>query len=389
MQDADPNDGLFQEQWLARLGAGRLASGLAAWQAHTALRVATFVAVAWLPLCLLALHEGTLYAPGVAGTLWLDFGAIGRYLGAGPLLIAGTGVCTTVLGGIAQRLGTLCSDADPASPRFEQLMAATRRRQARRWPAVALVCSAVLLSSVLTHALPWHELPAWHRAGARLSLTGWWNASVSLPLLLVLVLGWLWRLARWSRFLWSVSKLPLCLIPVHPDQAGGIGFVGYSLRGFCPFAAAFGAMMAGAIANRTVHGGIALTDHRLAIIAAVAGMLLLCGAPLLLFSARLVRTWWQGVRDYAALATAFGRQFEAKWFAGGKPSERDLLDTPEFSAATDLYQVVDRIHALRVVPVDVLSAVALAAATLAPMVPVVVLVLPFDVLWTALAALLR
>ncbi|WP_315127503.1 hypothetical protein [Comamonas antarctica] len=390
MEDMDLTEGLFQERLPAPLDDGRLASRLAAWKAHTPLRIAAFVAVAWLPLCLLAFHEGTLYAPGTAGTLLLDFGAIGRYLGAGPLLIAGTGVCMAVLGGIAQRLGTLCNDADPGGQHFAQLVAATRRRHARRWPAVALLCIALLLSTVLTHALPWHELPAWHRAGAQLSLAGWWNACVSLPLLLMLLLGWLWRLARWSRFLWRVSQLPLCLVPVHPDQAGGIGFVGYSLRGFSPFAAAFGAMMAGAIANRTVHGGIPLADHRMAIIGAVAGMLLLCGAPLLLFSTRLMRTWWRGVRDYAALASEFGRAFEAKWFSEGAPTRcGDLLDTGDFSAAADLYQVVDRIHALRVVPVDLLSAVALAAATLLPLVPVVLLVIPFDVLLAALASLLR
>lgn len=153
MEDMDLTEGLFQERLPAPLDDGRLASRLAAWKAHTPLRIAAFVAVAWLPLCLLAFHEGTLYAPGTAGTLLLDFGAIGRYLGAGPLLIAGTGVCMAVLGGIAQRLGTLCNDADPGGQHFAQLVAATRRRHARRWPAVALLCIALMLSTMLTLSL--------------------------------------------------------------------------------------------------------------------------------------------------------------------------------------------------------------------------------------------
>jgi hypothetical protein len=42
---------------------------------------------------------------------------------------------------------------------------------------------------------------------------------------------WHVRFFIWYRFLWQVSKIPLNLIPTHPDRAGGLGFLGLSPSG--------------------------------------------------------------------------------------------------------------------------------------------------------------
>ena len=60
-----------------------------------------------------------------------------------------------------------------------------------------------------------------------------------LPLLL-LGLGWLWRLYLWGRFLWQLSRLDLRLVPAHPDQTAGLKFVGYAVRAFALLGFAWG-----------------------------------------------------------------------------------------------------------------------------------------------------
>ena len=56
-------------------------------------------------------------------------------------------------------------------------------------------------------------IPAWQVSGrganASLGLAGWWQVLVSLPLLLVLMIGWLWRLLLWARFPWLISRFDL------------------------------------------------------------------------------------------------------------------------------------------------------------------------------------
>ncbi|TPV99484.1 MAG: hypothetical protein USCAAHI_01081 [Beijerinckiaceae bacterium] len=36
---------------------------------------------------------------------------------------------------------------------------------------------------------------------------------------------WIWRIALWCRFLWRLAKLDLHLVPIHPDGAGGLGYL--------------------------------------------------------------------------------------------------------------------------------------------------------------------
>ena len=108
-------------------------------------------------------------------------------------------------------------------------------------------------------------------------------------------------------------------------------------------------------------------------------------APLTVFSSVLLATMRRGAQQYDELATALGRQFEHEWFdAERRPLHKQMLDRGDFSAATDLYQVCDRVHDLRLVPVDLASIATLVGATLLPFVPVVLAVLPLDVLFTTL-----
>jgi len=57
------------------------------------------------------------------------------------------------------------------------------------------------------------------------SLAGWWLGAVSLPLFQFLLLRWYFRIFIWARFLWQLSRLDLSYQPMHPDRAGGIGFL--------------------------------------------------------------------------------------------------------------------------------------------------------------------
>ena len=77
--------------------------------------------------------------------------------------------------------------------------------------------------------MPISLYPAWHVstvAGVEVySPAGWWHALVSLPLLFVLLLGWIWRVLVWTRFLYLMAGLDLKLVPAHPDRTAGLRFV--------------------------------------------------------------------------------------------------------------------------------------------------------------------
>jgi hypothetical protein len=64
------------------------------------------------------------------------------------------------------------------------------------------------------------------------------------------------------------------------------------------------------------------------------------------------------------------------------------LEAPDFSATTDLYQVVSNINGMRFVPIDLASLLLLIGSALVPVIPVVLLTIPADRLAAVLKGLL-
>jgi len=112
------------------------------------------------------------------------------------------------------------------------------------------------------------------------------------------------------------------------------------------------------------------------------------GAPLLTFTLRLMREWREGISSYGTLAGQLGFQFEDKWFYRHQRVDRGVLEASDFSAAIDLSSYVANVYDLRLAPGDLKSFIILVAATLTPLLPVVVIAAPVDVLLKQVAALL-
>jgi len=281
---------------------------------------------------------------------------------------------------IASRFGWTCAQSPTAREGFERVVASTIRLRDGPVLELAVATTVLVLVVSMLKGLPLDQLPVWHHSAAnpqRLSAAGWWYALVSLPLLLVLVVGWLWRVVLWTRFLVLVSRLDLSIVPEHPDRAGGLGFMGYSVRGFAFVAAAFGAIVAGAVANQVVNNGVPLASFRYLVAGTAAVCVVLFCSPLCVFAKRLAAERRTGLRHFGQLATSFGLEFRREWFTGRRV-EREVLDRGDFSAATDLYQVVDRVEAMRFVPLDRVNLTMIAVATLLPFLPVVLLALPVE-----------
>ena len=92
---------------------------------------------------------------------------------------------------------------------------------------------------------------------------------MSLNLFRFVLFRWYFRLIIWYTFLWRVSRLPLRLTPLHPDRAGGMGFIGNSVFAFTPLLLAHTAVLAGIIGGRIWHEGMKLPAVNLVIVIAL------------------------------------------------------------------------------------------------------------------------
>lgn len=347
------------------------------------------VLVGWAPLVVLAVLESLVLQNHVSQSFFSDFAVHARSLIAAPLLILAEADCAPRLGKIVNQFieSGLIRERDRV--RFDAAASSTHRLLASKLAEVIVVILAYGLVLTLALHVPRSQFPAWQRSEGgphSLSLAKWWHALVSVPLLLMLLLGWLWRVLLWGRFLWQTARLDLRLIPGHPDRAGGLMFLGSSLRGFWLVSFAVGTIAAGTMANRAVHEGAPLTAFANVAIALLAFILILFVGPLSVFTRHLRESKRRGAFEYGALAGDFGKQFERKWLnraagvAEGEPED--------FSSIADLFQIVENAYEMKSIPLQLTSLKDLVVAALLPFVPVVLMVMPLKDVIRSVAKLL-
>jgi hypothetical protein len=355
-------------------------------------RAVLAIVVGWAPLVVLTALRGDFIRADAANSFALDFGAHARFLLAAPLLIFAESICLPRLAAIARQFTTAGLVADSDRGRYDHAVVSTQALMKSRVAELLTVILAYGLVAAIFMAQPPGQLPAWHGSiigGIPIaSPAGWWGLLISLPILLMQLLGWLWRIWLWTRFLWLMGRLELKLIPSHPDHAGGLKFVASSLDGFLPLGLIIGVIAAGPVLNQVVHRGAPPLQFKFFIGAVVAFVVALLTGPLLVFARRLIGERHRGVFEYGALALKVGEQLEQKWLTPAQPADKASLAVPDFSATTDLYSIVSNVYAMLIVPLEIKSVVLLAGATLLPFLPLVLMVAPFDVIVRKIAGLL-
>jgi hypothetical protein len=352
-------------------------------------KAAWVLILGWGPIPLIIGLERLFMQGASLAPFAFDFGVHSRALVAAPVLVLAEAVCFPQLSGTCRHFLDAGLIAPSDRLRFDEILASTRRLGVSRWARLAAVSTAYACIVVLVTRKP--HVPAWQLATnswlAPFSLAGWYHALVTLPMLLVLLLYWLWRVFLWTRLLWKVSGLELRLIPAHPDHAAGLKFLGYSVRAFAPVGFALGAVVAGTLANGVMQHGVVSVEFRNATIGVLSFSLLLFSAPVLVFTRPLAFAWMRGIYQYGALANGVGRRFERRWL-GKTRFSRSVLSIQDFSAINDLYQCVGNTYAMKVVLVDFQAVIFLAVATLLPLGIVALCSLPVEVIGRAIADLL-
>ena len=339
-------------------------------------RILVFVAITWLPLLVLSALEG--HAWGGRATMplpfLLDVEANVRFLVALPLLIVAELVVHRRMLPVVRQFRERNLVPEGAVPRFDAAIASAFRLRNSVAAEVVLIAFVYMVGVLLfwryyvaMSTATWYATPA--AGGLKLSVTGVWYAYVSLPFFQFLLLRWYYRILIWSRFLWQASRIPLSLIPTHPDRVGGLGFLANTVYAFAPLAVAHGALLAGPIANRIFYLGAALPDFKVEIAVLVVFLLCLVLGPFLVFTPQLAYAKRTGLREYGTLAERYVREFDAKWVRGHAPADEPLVGSGDIQSLADLANSFDVVKTMRFAPITRDTLVVLVAATVAPIVP--------------------
>jgi hypothetical protein len=356
-------------------------------------RVVVIALFSWLPLLLLSALEGRVLGGGVAVPFLLDVEVHVRFLVTLPLLIAAELVVHRRLRPLLHLFLERNVIPESGIPRFEAAVASAFRLRNSAL-AEALLIGIVYGFGILVvwrhylalDAATWYATPS--ADGSVLSLAGMWYGYVSLPIFQFLLCRWYFRLFVWARFLWQVSRIGLSLVPTHPDRLGGLGFLANSAYAFAVFAVAHGTMVAGLIANRIFFLGASLTDFKVEIAVMVVFVVTALLGPLLTFTLQLAQAKRTGLREYGTLAERYVREFDAKWVRGNAPVDEPLVGSADIQSLADLGNSYEVVRTMRLAPITRDAILLLGAATLVPIVPLLLTMMPLEELVRTLFGIL-
>ncbi len=343
-------------------------------------RIFVLAGIAWIPLLLLCLAEGTLFG-GVAIPFIGDIETHVRFLLALPLLVVAELVVHLRMRGIvAQFLERRLVSGHTLRQFRDALLSAMELRNSTL-AELLLLAIIVPVTYYLRADFLAPEVPTWYARlveGGNITLAGYWYWWVSNPLLQFLVLRWYFRLFIWARFLWRVSRIELALLPTHPDRAAGLGFLGESAYAQAPLLAAHGAAVAGLIANHIFHEGASLAAFKLEIVLLVLILLFMVLLPLCVFAPAILAAKRQGLREYGRFASHYMREFDRRWLRSSDHDGESMLGSGDMQSLADLGTAFCVIREIKAVPFGRDTLWMLLVATLAPIAPLVFTMIPLE-----------
>jgi len=350
-------------------------------------RVIFAIAIGWVPLVLITV----LFDPGSIAGLLSDYSINVRMLISVPVLLLGQQIMEK---GFRTAVGHV-RDAKLLSPSqlLEMDDVISGLVKLRDSVIAELVIAgavyadiAARLNSHIPFALPW--MLSGPAGDAHLSLAGWYHALISQFVLQFLLGISLWKWLLWACFLFRLSRLHLQLVPTHPDQHGGLGFLGMSPKAIVPTLFVIGAAIGCTWRAQVVQLDYDLMSFKIMAIVLLLIALILAIGPLIFFVPRLALLRREGILEYGTLGQEHSMEFHKKWIEGGAGTE-PFLTAPEISTLTDFATSYEKLEKLQPFPVDKGAFIQVALAVAVPMLPVVLAKLPLATVLKGLMGALK
>jgi hypothetical protein len=341
-------------------------------------RVLLIIAITWLPLLFLSAIAGQLL--GGQGLPFLrDVETHVRFLIALPVLVIAELLVhqriPPALKLFVERGVVTAEDI----PKFHAAIRTAMRVRNSVPLELALVAFAYTAGHLVwAHGLAlgtatWYSVPDGNNM--QLTLPGYWNAFVSIPIGQFILFRWYLGLAIWFWLLWRLSQLNLRLSPTHPDRAGGIGFLGESSYAFGPILFAQSAVLAAFILGRVFYERQTLISFEATIVILIAFFVLVILGPLSVFTPHLARARSRGLGQYGTLATSYVTDFHDKWVRGGGEGEA-FLGTTDIQSLADLANSYAVVREMRIVPFGLIHVARLAIIAGMPIAPLLLTIMP-------------
>lgn len=335
----------------------------------------------WLPLLLLSIISGVAFS-GVKIPFIFDIETHVRFLGAlGLFIVAELFVHQRIQFIVVQFLERDIIATEDRS-RFHDIISSAMRLRNSVIVELLLIVFVITLGRLIWKeytiqgVATWYAIPS--ESISRLTLAGYWYTFVSLPIFQFIFLRWYFRLLVWYRFLWQVSRLPLRLNSLHPDRAGGLGFLENSVYAFGLLLIAHTILLSGALVNRIWHGGATLPQFYVEILGVILFLMLIVLTPLFFFIIRLAEAKRIGTRNYGSVASRYVDNFRQKWIDEGLEKGKQILGTSDIQSLADLSNSFAVTNEMRLLPFSRRVVSHLLIIIALPLFPLVLTMIPLE-----------
>jgi len=344
-------------------------------------RILVICLLAWLPLLILSIFSGVAFTNAKVPFIY-DIDVHVRFFISLALLIYAEVIANNRLQTIVQQF-LKCNIISPHDKqKFNDIIASAMRLKNSAIVEILLIIFVIFAGHLISQAYFPFSVSTWYALKVngvmQLTLPGYWYAFVSLPFFQFMVLRWYFRLFIWYRFLWQISRLPLQLNSLHPDKAGGIGFLTHSVYAFEPLLLAHSVLLAGMILNRIWNAGATLSQFQGEMISIIVFLIILPLAPMVFFMFSLIKAKRSGTLAYDIVANRYVNNFYHKWISTETKNDATLLGTSDIQSLADLSNSFMVSTQMRIIPFSRKTIVAIIILTAFPLLPLLLTVMPLE-----------
>ena len=355
-------------------------------------------AITWLPLLLISFLEGNAWGNNVHLPFLFDVATHARFLVAIPLLFLADRFAYERMPPALDQFQRRGIVAKEDLPKLHAILNQGPRLTASLIPETLCLLVAFTLGHVIWAQAFSVGTTTWYGSaaeGLHPAKAGLWYEWVSLPVFRFLFLRWFFRLGVWAYILFKISRLPMHLLPSHPDRAGGLGFLNTVATMFMPITLAWGVLLSGQIAMKIISKEVdpstltvptLLNAFKFEGIGVLTIALLLMLGPLLFYTPPLLKIRRFGTREYGALGARYTREFDRKWIEG-KEKDEPLMGSPDIQSLADLANSYEVVRKTGYVVIARSAVIQIVLALAVPSLPLLLTVIPLSDLLKRLAKL--
>jgi hypothetical protein len=343
-------------------------------------QAAISVFVCWVPLAVLSLVQAR-PPGGMNPSFFRDIETQVRFLVSLPVLILAEMIVNRrirpITGRFVERHIVISRDL----PKYNDIIDAAVRLNNSAAAEILLVVFVYTVGMWLWRHQIATDISSWYASSQggeiHLTMAGYWFTFVSIPAFQFIVLRWYMQFLIWFSLVFRVSRLKLRLRSLHPDRAGGLGFVGTSSMAFAPLLFAHSALLSGQITGRILYHGESLSSSDGMILGFVCLSVSVVLAPLFFLVPLLIRAKRKGLARYGNFASLFVTDFDQRWLKS-KGEDDPMLAGHDIQSLADLSNSFAVVRGMRYVPIGGHDVSLLFGAAIAPFLPLLLTTIPVD-----------